>query len=348
MNIIGEHPSGEEVFRAIIKLKGNDALLTESLAKFPRRTTATSGFHGQTQQTEGQLQQQQSQQQTMGQNSSNDHSSVQATAMQVTSSNGVPSVNNSLNSASTTSPSSTIVGLLHQNSMNSRQQNPMNNATNGSPYGGSSSIHQIPSPTPSSSNNALQSSHGGGLTAAAAHMSSASSPNISMQQPALSGDADQNDSQSSVQKIIHEMMMSSQLNGGGGMVGVGTLGGKDVKNINGILSGTNSRGLVNGGNGLVGNNGSANSNAGMGGGGGFGTMSGSGFAQSAMLNGIRAAMGNNNNSLLMNGRVGTTMMTRDQNMNHQQALGDQLLSGLGGAVNGGGFNNVQFDWKSSP
>ncbi|CAL5386586.1 unnamed protein product [Camellia sinensis] len=323
----------------------------ESLAKFPRRASSTPGFHGQPQQLEEQLQQQ-AQQQTMGQNSRNDQSSVQATAMQAASSNGVPNANNSLNSASTTSSTSTIVGLLQQSSMNSRQPNPMNNAN--SPYGGSGI--QIPSPgssstmphaqpnpspfqspTPSSSNNALQNSHGG-LTAAA-HMSSANSPNISMQQqPALSSDADPSDSQSSVQKIIQEMMMSTQMNGGGGMVGVGSLG-NDVKNVNGMLPTSNSTGL-NGGNSLVGN-GTANSNAGMGGA-GYGSM-GSGHGQSAMLNGIRASMGNN--SMAMNGMVSMAAMARDPNLSHQQALGDQLLSGLG-AVNG--FNNLQFDWKPSP
>ncbi|KAI8013238.1 Transcriptional corepressor SEUSS [Camellia lanceoleosa] len=322
----------------------------ESLAKFPRRASSTSGFHGPPQQLEEQLQQQ-AQQQTMGQNSRNDQSSVQATAMQAASSNGVPNANNSLNSASTTSSTSTIVGLLQQSSMNSRQPNPMNNAN--SPYGGSGI--QIPSPgssstmphaqpnpspfqspTPSSSNNALQNSHGG-LTAAA-HMSSANSPNISMQQqPALSSDADPSDSQSSVQKILQEMMMSTQMNGGGGMVGVGSLG-NDVKNV-GMLPTSNSTGL-NGGNSLLGN-GTANSNAGMGGA-GYGSM-GSGLGQSAMLNGIRASMGNN--SMAMNGRVSMAAMARDPNLSHQQALGDQLLSGLG-AVNG--FNNLQFDWKPSP
>uniref|UniRef100_A0A5B7B176 Putative SEUSS transcriptional co-regulator isoform 1 n=1 Tax=Davidia involucrata TaxID=16924 RepID=A0A5B7B176_DAVIN len=320
----------------------------ESLAKFPRRTSTTSGFHGQPQQSEEQLQQQQ-QQQTVAQNLNNE-SSVQATAMQLTSTNGVPSVNNSLNSASTTSSTSTIAGLLHQNSMNSKQQNAMNNSN--SPYGGSSvqmpspgSSSTVPqaqpnaspfqTPTPSSSNNLLQTSHSG--LAAGAHLSSANSLNISMQQPALSGDGDPNDPQGSVQKIIQEIM-SNQFNGGGGMVGVGSLG-NDVKNVNGILPTNNSTGL--GGNCLVGN-GTANSNSGIGGA-GFGSM-GNGLGQSAMINGIRAAMGNN--SMSMNGRVGMTSMARDQSLNHQQQdLGNHLLSGLG-AVNG--FNNLQFDWKSSP
>lgn len=319
---------------------------SESLAKFPRRTNTSSGFHAHTQQPEEQQQQQQ--QQTVAQNSNNENS-VQATAVQLASSNGMQSVNNSLNSAPATSSTSTIAGLLHQNSMNSRQQNPMSNAN--SPYGGSgvqipspgssSTIPQVQpnpspfqSPTPSSSNNPPQPSHSG-LTASA-HMNSANSPNISMQQPALSGDPDPNDSQSSVQKIIHEMMMSSQL-GGNGMVGVGSLG-NDVKSVNGLLQPSNNSGL-NGGNSIVAN-GTPNNNSGIGVA-GFGGM-GSGLGQSAMGNGIRAAMGSNN-SVTMNGRVGMTM-ARDQNINHQQQdLG--LLSGLG-AVNG--FNNLQFDWKASP
>lgn len=150
----------------------------------------------------------------------------------------------------------------------------------------------------------------------------ANSPNIPVQQPALSSDADPNDSHSSVQKIIQEMMMTSQLN--------------DVKNVNGILTRNNSMGL---------NGGVVDGNVGMAGGFGGGIGGGGGgIGQAAMINGLRAAMGNNN--MIMNGRVGMTSMSRDQNMNHQQqALGDQLISGLG-AVNG--FNNLPFDWKSSP
>lgn len=320
---------------------------TESLAKFPRRTSTSSGFHGQSQQPEDQLQQQQ----TMAQNSNSDHSSVHAATMQLAVSNGVPSVNNSLNTASTSTSASTIVGLLHQNSMNSRQQNSMNNAS--SPYGGSSvqipspgSSSTIPqaqpnpspfqSPTPSSSNNPPQTSHGA-LTAAN-HMSTSNSPaNMSLQQPALSSEADPSDSQSSVQKLLQGMMMSNQLCVTGGMGGVGSMG-NDVKNVNGMLPTSNNTGL-NSGNCLVGN-GTVNSNSGMGGA-GYATMGGLG--QSAMVNGMRAAMGNNS---MMNGRVGMASMARDQSMNHQQQdLGNQLLSGLG-AVNG--FNNLQFDWKPSP
>ncbi|XVF37087.1 hypothetical protein REPUB_Repub19eG0115200 [Reevesia pubescens] len=325
----------------------------ESLAKFPRRTTTSSGFHAQAQQPEEQLQQQQQQtpHQTMAQSSNSDQSSAQASGMQLAANNGVANVNNSLNVASASTPTGTIVGLLHQNSMNARQQNSMNNPS--SPYGGNSV--QIPSPGSSStmpqaqanpspfqsptpsSNNPPQAPHG--ALAITSHMSSANSPvNMPMQQPALSGEADRSESQSSVQKIIHEIM-SGQLNGTGGMVGVGTLG-NDVKSVNGMLPTSNNT-VLNGGNSLVGN-GTLNNNSGIGGGGGVFVTVGGGLGQSAIVSGIRTAMGNNS---VMNGRVGMTPMARDQGMNYQQDLGNQLLSGLG-AVNG--FNNLQFDWKPSP
>uniref|UniRef100_A0A803NHD4 Transcriptional corepressor SEUSS n=1 Tax=Cannabis sativa TaxID=3483 RepID=A0A803NHD4_CANSA len=274
--------------------------------------------------------------------------------MQLAASNGVASVSNAMNTASTSSSPSTIVGLLHQNSMNSRQQSSLNNAS--SPYGGSSvqipspsSSSTIPqpqpnpspfqSPTPSSSNNPPQQTSHGALSAGN-HMNTANSPgNISMQQPALSGEADPSDSQSSVQKILHEMLMNNHLNNSpGGMASVGSMG-HDVKNVNGILPTNNNTG-INNSNCLVGN-GMANANSGMGVA-GFGNMGG-GLGQSAMVNGIRAQMGNNS---MANGRVGMPSLGRDQIMHHQQQdLGNQLLSGLG-AVNG--YNNLQFDWKPSP
>ncbi|KAF9682704.1 hypothetical protein SADUNF_Sadunf05G0136300 [Salix dunnii] len=325
----------------------------ESLAKFPRRAGSSSGFHSQApqpeqQQQQRQLQQQRQQQQqqqqlqTIPQNSNSDRSSAQLT-MQITASNGMASVNNSLTTASTTTSASTIVGLLHQNSMNSRHQNSVNNAS--SPYGGNSVQIQSPgssgtipqaqpnpspfqSPTPSS-NNPPQTSHSA-LTAAN-HIGSTNSPaNIPLQQPALSGEADHGDSQSSVQKMIHEIMLSNQLSGAGGMGGVGSLV-NDMKNVNGILP-TGNNTVLNGGNGTV--NGSGI------GGAGYGTMGG--LVQSTVVNGIRAAMGNNS---MMNGRMGVPSMVRDQSMNHQHDLGNQLPSGLG-AVNG--FSNLQFDWKPSP
>ncbi|KAL0369301.1 UNVERIFIED_CONTAM: Transcriptional corepressor SEUSS [Sesamum calycinum] len=163
-------------------------------------------------------------------------------------------------------------------------------------------------------------------------------PQQQQQQPTHSGDADANDSQSSVQKNYNDMMMSSQL-GGGAMMGMGTMGGEG-KNVNGMLSTSSSAGM-NGGNILVGT-GVANSNNPGSGVSGFGSMS-NGLGQSAMVNGIRAALGNN--SMSMNARVGM-LIAREQGMNSQQQdMGSQLLSGLG-AVNG--FNNLQFDWKGSP
>lgn len=317
--------------------------VSESLSKFPRRPSVSSGLQGQAQQPDEQQQQQQ--QQTMTQNSNNEQSSVQATAMQLPASNGVGSVNNSLNAASTSTSGSTIAGLLHQNSMNSRQQNSINNAS--SPYGGnsvqmpspgsSSTIPQAQSnpsfqtPTPPSSNNPSQTSHSG--LAAANHIGSTNSPaNMSMQQTAP--DADPSEPQSSVHKILQEMMMSNQLNDTGGMVGVGSFS-SDMKNVNGVLP-TNGP-VLNGGNTLVGNGAVGSNNPGVA---GFGTMGG-GVGQSAPVNGMRGGMGNNP---VMNGRVGVPMMGREQSLSsHQQDLG--LLSGLG-AVNG--FSNLQFDWKPSP
>ena len=322
------------------------------MAKFPRRTGGLAGLQNQAQHAEDQLQQQQ----MVSHNSNGDQNSVQAPAMQLPSSNGVATVNNSVNSASASTTASTIVGLLHQNSMNSRQPNSMNNAS--SPYG-SSSV-QVPSPgssntvpqaqpnpshfqssIPSSSNNPPQTSHS--ALSAGNHMDTTNSPaNVSLQQqqqqqqqqPSLSGEADPNDAQSAVHKIIHEMMMSSQVNGTGGMVGAGSLG-NDGKNVNGILPASNTG--LNSGNCLVGNGVVNSSNSGVGAG-GYGSMAG-GLNQSAMVNGIR--MGNN---AVMNGRGGMASMARDQAMSHQD-FSNQLFSGLG-AVNG--FNNVQYDWKSTP
>lgn len=161
-----------------------------------------------------------------------------------------------------------------------------------------------------------------------------------MQQPGISGDADANDSQSSVQKIIHNMLMSPQFGGGGGM-GMGTTGG-DVKNINGMMS-TSSNAAMHGGGGngniLVGT-GVTNGNPGIGVS-GMGNIN-NGFSQSAaMPNGIRATLGH---SLSVNGRVGMAM-THDQGMNSQQDVSNQLLNSLG-AVDA--FNSLQFDWKPSP
>ncbi|KAL6522146.1 hypothetical protein OROMI_032023 [Orobanche minor] len=323
----------------------------ESLTKFPRRTNSSPRSRGQTQQSEGQQQQQQ----TAGQNPNNDNS-TQSAPMQLAST----SADNTIGFGSTTSSTSTIANVLHQSSMKSRPQNPMCNANASyggntvqmpSPGGSSNTMpHANPSPppfqspTPTSSNNNNDNSNNPHSTShttlsGANNINSVHSPNVSMQQQqtALSIDPDPNDSQSSVQKIIHDMMMSSQL-GGGGMVGLCPMGG-GVKNANGVLS-SGSNGGINGGNILVGT-GMGNGSIGVS---GFRGMQ-NGLGQSAMVNGIRAAFGNNS-SLSMNGRVGMATIGREQGMNSQQQdMSNQLLSSLG-AVNG--FNNLQFDWKSSP
>lgn len=322
---------------------------SDSLAKFPRRTSSSSGVTNQAPISDEQQQQHSS----IAQHSNNNQSSVQASAVQqLTASNGVSSVNNTANQPSTSNSASTIAGLLHQNSMNSRQQNSMPNASNS--YGGSSV--QIPSPgssstvpptqpnpstfqplTPSSSNSLSQPSH-----AAAKNpnqISAANSPaNISMQQqPALSGDADPSETQSSVQKILQEMMMNNQMNGPNSLVGVGSVV-NDMKNMNGVLP-TSSTGPNNGN--CIGGNGATNGGTGMGGG-GYGSM-GSGLGQPVIVNGTRTAMGNN---AIMNRRIGMASLALEQSMNGQpQDMGNQLLGGLG-AVNG--YNNLQFDWKPSP
>nr|XP_043635623.1 transcriptional corepressor SEUSS-like [Erigeron canadensis] len=297
----------------------------ESLAKFPRKMSSTSRFHSQPQQPD-ELKKHNQQLQTVVQTASNNETS----AMQIASTNGMmPNVNNS-NCVPPTSSNSTIVGLLHQNSMNSRHQNPLITNTNGHYGGGTGGIQiQIPSPgssstvpqpqpfqspTASISNNVPQSSHNSGMAASGAHLNSTTSPNVSM------SDADASDSQSSVQKIIQEMMMSSQLGGGGGGGGVGGVGsvGFEMKNSNDLIQERNNSGLV-----------------------GNGIMGGGGLGQMGMVNGMRGVMGHNN-SLSMNGRVAMQMLNHHQ---QQQDLGSQLLNGLG-SVNG--FNNLPFDWKPSP
>ncbi|KAK8685677.1 hypothetical protein V6N13_041675 [Hibiscus sabdariffa] len=288
----------------------------ESLAKFPQRTSSSIGFHAQPQQPEEQLQQQ-----TMAQNTNTVPSSAQASGMQLVAKSGA-NVNNSLSAAS----AGTVVGPLHQNSMNNASS-PYDGNSVQIPSPGSSTIPQsqanpspFHSPTPSS-NNPPEAPHVA-LTATS-HMNTANSPVT--QQPALSSEADPSESQSSVQKIIHEIM-SGQRNCTQGMVGIGTLG-NDMKSANGMLPASNNT-VLNGANRMVGN-GTVNNSSGI------GTMGGGRLGQSAIVNGMRAAMGNN---YVMNGRVGNGMTLIAQGMNHHQ----QNV----GAVNG--FNDIQYDWKTNP
>ncbi|WOL02365.1 transcriptional corepressor SEUSS-like isoform X2 [Canna indica] len=313
--------------------KENEVGPIDSLMNFPRRTS--SGL----QQT--QPPQQPEQQQSITQNlNHNDHSSAHGTTVQFSAgSNSVVSANNNLNAVSSTSASAaTVIGLL-QNSMNARQENQMN-AVN-SPYAGGNAV-QIPSAsssnslppsqpnppspfssyTPASNNNPAPASHN------AAHPSSSNSPASlsTMQQPTSQlHETDPTDSQNSVQQILQELMMSSQLNG------VSALG-NDVKSINGVTP------ALNGGNCLVGNGMSNNS-----------ALSGTNFAGtggvglSTTASGMRQTM--TNNAMAMNGRVGMSHLSQDPAaMNHQQQdIGSRLLDRLS-SVNS--FNNLQFDWKS--
>ncbi|KAK9748859.1 hypothetical protein RND81_02G085800 [Saponaria officinalis] len=299
----------------------------ESLAKFPRRTSTPSTLQEQNQQTD----EQQQSQQAMAQNSNNNNDpgsglgsgSGQAGVMQVPSTNGVAAVNNALSLPSPSTSHSNIPGLLQQNSMNSRQPNPITNGNGNGLYVGSSSSQMLSpaqlnpspfqSPTPSSSNNPPQTSHVAVAGPTTNHLNSGNS------QPTMSGEVDTNDPHSSVQKFIQEMMMDNQINGGV-LPGMGSLR-NDAKIGN---------------FGLNMPNGPTNSNSSIGSGQFHGT--GGGMGQTSLTNGFRVAMGNNNS---MNGRVGIASMNHHQ----QHDLGNQMLSGLG-SVNG--FNGLQFDWKPSP
>ncbi|KAE8666570.1 hypothetical protein F3Y22_tig00112496pilonHSYRG00002 [Hibiscus syriacus] len=139
------------------------------------------------------------------------------------------------------------------------------------------------SPTPSSNNYSPQARHGS--LPASSHTSSANSHgNIPMQQTALGGETDPWEFQSSFQKIIHEIL-SSQFTATGSTVGVDAEG-NDLKSVNGMLPTSNST-VLNGDNSFVGN-GIVDHNYG-----------GGGLGQSAMVNGIRAAMSDNH---FVNGR----------------------------------------------
>ncbi|KAG2314632.1 hypothetical protein Bca4012_065412 [Brassica carinata] len=289
----------------------------ESLAKFPRRTGPSSAQPGLSPQqpNEQPRQQHQQQQQSVAQIANNDQSS------------GQTSVNYSFNAASASTSTSSIAGLVHQNSMKQRHPNAAYNPPN-SPYGGNSiqmpspsssgtmapssqqqQQHNLPSfqsPTSSSTNNNNPSQNG--ITSVNNHVGSTSSPAI--QQAA----ADDANGSSSVQKILNEILMNNQAlntSGGGSMVGGHGALANDGKGGNNVNS-----------SGVLMMNGHVN-NTSIGGAGGMGQPIGA--------NGMNI----NGNNGLMNGRVG--MMVRDPNL--QQDPGNQLL----GAVNG--FNSFDCDWN---
>ncbi|OEL26487.1 Transcriptional corepressor SEUSS [Dichanthelium oligosanthes] len=230
--------------------------------------------------------------------------------------------------------SSSVVGLL-QGSVNCRQEHPTSSGNGLYNGGNNASVAKanstnsmqsnpqasFPSPTPSASN--------GNMMLAPQHSSQMNSPTMSsnlppMQTPASRPqDPESNESQSSVQRILQEMMMQSQMNG------VGPVGG-DMKRANTITPG------LNGVNSLVGNPMANNSGInGM----GFGAMGGIGQS-------MRTVMGNN--VMAMNGRTGMNHSAHDlMQLSHQQQqrdIGNQLLGGLRTANS---FNNIQYDWKSS-
>lgn len=149
------------------------------------------------------------------------------------------------------------------------------------------------------------------------------------QQTSQPRESDLTDSQSSVQQILHEIMMSSQLNGVSAM-------GNDMKRINSVTT------SLNGGSYLVGNGitNSLTGNSGV----GFSVMGGIG--PSVTPSGLKATM--SNNAFTINNRVGMNHISQDSSaISHQQQqdMENRLLSGLG-SVNS--FNNMQFDWKPSP
>ncbi|KAK1323217.1 Transcriptional corepressor SEUSS [Acorus calamus] len=315
-----------------------------SLINFPRRTSTSSALHSQGLQSD---------EQAVGQSSNNDQNPAQSAPGQLSAgNNGIVNVNKTLSSPSTSAPTSTIVSLLHQNSMNSRQQqpsqeNPMSNSN--SSYGGNNSVQipsassstsplpppqsqtnlpssPFPSPPLSSSNNPTQASPRNVLPSSGttSHLNSTNLPGsiLPQQLAAQSNEADPNDSQIAMQQLLQEIIMSTQ----GGALG------NDMKGMNDISSVT-----IN--SGLVGSNGMTSSSGGIGSM-GFGNMGGMG--SSATVSGIRAAM--TNNAMALNGRIGgMNSMVQDSTMNshpQQQDTGNRLTSGLGTLNN---FNN-QFDF----
>jgi hypothetical protein len=299
--------------------------VSESLRNFPRKTP--SGVNP--------LQPQQQQPIPQSSNQSGQSSAPMTAVQAAASANGDATSHNSLNCGpSTSAPSPSVAGLL-QNSMNSRQDHPINN-TNGSPYnsGGNTAIPKVsptnslqsnpstsfPSPIPTSSNQ--------NMMLAPQNTNQLSSPTTSssippMQPPATRlQEPESSESQSSVQRILHDLMMSTQVNDVG-------QSGNDVKRSNGLTHG------VNGVNCLAGS--AVTNNSGM----GFGGMG-------RLGHGMRGAMANN--AMAVIGRIGMNHGAHDLSQlgqlqqQQQHDIGNQLL---GGPRSTNSFNNSQYDWKPS-
>ncbi|KAM3293592.1 hypothetical protein ACQJBY_036874 [Aegilops geniculata] len=280
----------------------------DSLHKFPRRTP--SGINPLQPQ-----QQQPEEQQSVPQssNQSGQNSAPMAGAQASASANADVTSNNSLSCApSTSAPSPTVMGIL-QGSIDSSQDHLMSSA-NGQYNSGNNGA--IPKNTNQLSSPAV------------------SSNLLPMQPPATrSQEPEQSDAQSSVERILQEMM-SSQMNGVGHA-------GNDMKRPNGFTPG------INGVNCLVGN--AVTNHSGVGGM-GLGAMGG--FGSNPTANGLRMAV--NNNPMAMNGRMGMHHSAHDlsqlgqqqqqQQQQQQHDIGNQLLGGLRA---GNSFNNLQYDWKPS-
>ncbi|KAM3311747.1 hypothetical protein ACQJBY_032020 [Aegilops geniculata] len=280
----------------------------DSLHKFPRRTP--SGINPLQPQ-----QQQPEEQQSVPQssNQSGQNSAPMAGAQASASANADVTSNNSLSCApSTSAPSPTVMGIL-QGSIDSSQDHLM-----------------------SSANGQYNSGNNGAIPKNTNQLSSpAVSSNLPpMQPPATrSQEPEQSDAQSSVERILQEMM-SSQMNGVGHA-------GNDMKRPNGFTPG------INGVNCLVGN--AVTNHSGVGGM-GLGAMGG--FGSNPTANGLRMAV--NNNAMAMNGRMGMHHSAHDlsqlgqqqqqQQQQQQHDIGNQLLGGLRA---GNSFNNLQYDWKPS-
>ena len=317
------------------------------MAQFPHKTRPFSGVHDSDQQPP-----EKKQCQITGHASNDDHHTVRASIMHPSTSSGGASANNSIGTSSTTSSVITAGGLLHKNSMNSRIENQMTNP--GSPYTGTSV--QIPSAgssttfppaqpnpsspfsclTPSSSGNPSQSFHN---TLAAStsinHISSANSPvQTPMQQSSQSNEVDPNEFQSSVEKIMQEMMISSQFSGAGGMVRFDYEG-----NNMDINRATQSRKNVLTSSSYLEDN--AMRNKSINGGEGFGNLNGKNHL-SASTSGITADMGNVSGTL--SSRFAMPVMDHDTVMNHQQQdLAYQLHNGIGAVYR---YLDPQLDWTT--
>ncbi|KAF5751796.1 SEUSS transcriptional co-regulator isoform 1 [Tripterygium wilfordii] len=320
----------------------------ESLATFPRKTSRASGLLTSQQPDE--------KQQSSEQIFNNDHHSAQASTMQPSTSSGVSSVSNSHGMASTTTSATTIAGLLHQNSMNSRIENQMNNPS--SPYvgtpvqipsAGSSTTLPAAQPNPSSpfssstlssSNNPNQiSQNASTASATTGHINSTSSAApIPVQQSSQINDSDLNKPPSSLEKLLQEILNSPQFGEAADAAAPCNPAVNNAKRLKRCRQ--EGQNLPTSGNCLGGNSIANKSSAIMGG--GFGNL-GVQNGPSTTNGRIGAAMGSNLATLA--GRVGMPSMHQEASINNQQQeLANRFLNGIG-AMNS--FNNLQYDWKSA-